>query len=193
MELSVGNLLICPSGTPNTPDLKFEMMEIYKLEARQMEIANVNKVTAPELMQAYINGFGATTRILTQLEWQLTQAKKYQDEREAIVKLDVAPEYLAKKGLTKPNNPAGSEDLRNAVLARDDEYKLLSDRVAMLEAATELLKQKAKGFEMSYQAVKKVYDSLSTTNALMMGVHKPAGASPYVSKDEAMAIGSPKY
>lgn len=202
MQLEIGKLLICPAGTPNTPDKTFEMGEIHALEARQQEIATVSKVTAPELMQAFINGYGHSSRTQIQLEWELTQALKHLEERRAVVNLDIAPAYLQEKGLTRPSNPAGSEDQRKSVLAKDKEYGLLQDRVAMIEAATEYLKTKTKSFEMSYQSVKKVYDSLSSINALTNGAARQVtggGASPYVSPDEPSfpapnyGIGKPRY
>lgn len=174
------------------PDKQFEMEQIYLLEARQQELATMNKVNAPELMQAFINGYGAATRALIQLQWELTQAQKHLDERKAVVFLDIAPGVLAAKGLVRPSNPAGSQDQREAVLALDTDYKSLKDRYSMIEAAVEFLKSKAKGFEQSFQTAKKVYDSLSSTNALAVGVTRPAGSmsDPGVG---GVAIGNPRY
>lgn len=193
MDLSVGNLLKCPAGTPGTPDRAIEMAEIYRLEARKQEIATVNKHNAPELMQSFIDGFGHAARAAVQLEWELNQANKYAEERKAIVYLEVAPAYLQEKGLVRAANPSGSEDQRKAVLARDKEYMALQDRVAMIEATNEYLRLKMKGFEMAYQAVKKVYDSLSNTNAVAYGVTKLTGAAAFVTDGEALVIGKPRY
>lgn len=190
MELSLGNTLICPAGTPGTADKSFDMKDVYRLEARQQEIATVNKVNAAELMQAFIDGYGHTSRALVQLEWELNQANKYAEERKATVYLEVAPSFLQANGLVRAANPSGSEDQRKAVLARDKEYLALQDRVAMIEAATEFLRLKMKGFEMSYQAVKKVYDNLSSVNVVANGQTRPAGADVYRSTSE---IGKPRY
>lgn len=189
MELSLGGILVCPAGNPGRNDLKFEMQDMYRLESRQQEIATVNKVTAPGLMQAFIDGYGHAARVHVQLEWELDQATKHMNERKAVVFLEVAPEYLQKNNLVRAANPSGSEDQRLAVLARDKEYQSLSDRVSMLTAAVEFLKVKMKKFEMSYQAVKKVYDSLSSTNAL--APYRPAGATPYVGDDETPNMFAP--
>lgn len=182
MELSLGGILVCPAGTPGRDDLRFEMKDMYKLEARQQEISLVNKVTAPGLMQAFIDGYGHAARAHVQLEWELDQANKHLNERKAVVFLEVAPDYLQKHNLVRAANPSGSEDQRLAVLARDKEYQALSDRAAMLVAAVEFLKIKMKKFEMSYQAVKKVYDSLSSNNAL--APYRPASAAPHVGEDD---------
>jgi hypothetical protein len=198
MELNLGNVLIVPSGTPGLDDKRIEMGDIYKLEARQQEIAIVNKVTAPELMQAFIDGYGHASRAQIQLEWELTQALKHADERRAVVYLDIAPKTLQEKGLTRPNAPAGSEDQRKAVLALDKDYQSLQDRVSMIEAAVEFLKTKTKAFEMSYQSVKKVYDSLSTVNALANA--QPRGAFSAGSYNDGpepvpatFKVGNPRY
>lgn len=195
MDLSLGNVMRCPSGTPGMADRVFEMGELYRLDGRREEVSFVNKVTAPELMQAFIDGFGIATRSLVQLEWELTQAQKYAEERKAIVYLEIAPKYLQEKGLVRSANPSGSEDQRKAVLALDKEHQQLQDRVAMIEAAVEYLKLKAKQFEMSYQSVKKVYDSLSGVNALSNGVNPSGGASQHRSPSEttALQVGKPRY
>lgn len=196
MELNLGNVLRCPSGTPGTADKVFEMEELHRLDVRREEISRVNKVTAPELMQTFVDGYGIATRILVQLEWELAQARKFADERKAVVYLEVAPKFLQEKGLVRAANPSGSEDQRKSVLALDNEYQKLNDRLSMIEAALGYLKLKAKQFEMSYQSVKKVYDSLSSVNALANGVNAPGGASPYQSSSETnapMQVGKPRY
>lgn len=201
MELSLGNVLKCPSGTPGVEDRTIEMAELYRLEARKQEIATVNKANAAELMQAFIDGFGLAARAVVQLDWELTQATKFAEERKAVVYLEVAPAFLQEKGLVRAANPSGSEDQRKAVLARDKEYLSLQDRVSMIEASAAYLKLKMKGFEMSYQAVKRVYDNLSNTNAVAYGVSKPAGATEYVGDVERntfvdptkITIGKPRY
>jgi hypothetical protein len=73
----------------------------------------------------------------------------------------------------------------------------------MIEASVEFLRLKAKGFEQSFQAVKKVYDSLSGVNAaLVYGIKKEAfTAAPHADPDELvgigptppMTIGKPRY
>jgi len=193
MELSLGNILTCPAGTPGRDPITIEMHEIYRLEARQPEVAHVNKVTAPDLMQAMIDGYGRSGRAHMQLEWELKQAYQAAEERKAIVYLEIAPQYFKDHGLVRTSNPSGSEDMRRAVLARDAEYKKLSDRVAMIEAAVEFLKLKMKSFEQSYMSVKKVYDSLSSVNALSNGINRPQSASTYTSEDEQKIIGKPHY
>ncbi|WNM70290.1 hypothetical protein [Myxococcus phage Mx1] len=192
--------LVVPSGSPNSPAKEIGMSEIYKLEARKQEIANVNKVTAPELMQAFINGYGHASRALVVLEYELQLAQKYMEERKAIVYLEEAPRILKEKGLVRPANPSGSEDQRKAVLALDKEYGQLQNRYYQIEAAAELLRTKAKGFEQAFQAVKKVYDSLSSVNAL-----SGAGAAQLASGNASqirsvsgdgqppLAVGKPRY
>lgn len=191
MELSIGRILVCPAGTPGHADKQIEIVDLYRLEARQNEIASVNKVTAPELMQAFINGYGIASRALIQLQYELAVANKHIEERKAILILDVVPQVLKEKGLVRPSNPAGSEDLRKSVMIQDKEYRELKDRVDMIETAVEFLKVKAKGFEMAYQSVKKVYDNLSSINALT--VNRPSSASTYMDTSEQAAIGKPRY
>lgn len=192
MDLVLGNLLKCPAGTPGTAEKTFEMQDIYRLEARKEEVGHVNKTTAAGLMQAFEAGYSLTSQAYTLLKWELTQAEKYADERKAVVYLEVAPAYLQEKGLVRAANPSGSEDQRRAVLALDKEYQGLAERVAMIEAAAEFMHLKMKGFEMSYQSVKKVYDNLTSTNTLNFGANKPAFKASEFS-DGPIAVGKPRY
>src|SRR4051812_24586198 len=109
MELSLGNILKCPAGTPGRDPVTIEMHEIYRLEARQQEVAHVNKVTAPDLMQAFVDGYGRSGRAHMQLEWELKQAQQCAEERKAVIYLEVAPEYFKAHGLVRSANPSGSE------------------------------------------------------------------------------------
>lgn len=194
MELIIDSHLRCPAGTPGHQEKKFEMVQIYRLEARQNEVSNINKVTAAEFMQAMIDGYGAAMRAVVQLQYELTIAEKHAEQRKAVVYLEVAPEQLKAKGLVRASNPAGSEDLRRAVLMLDAEYIDLMDRVNAITAAVEFLKLKAKGFENTYQAAKKVFDGLSSTNALVNGVNRVSGAAPYAPElPNTLAVGKPQY
>lgn len=177
--------------------LTLDLKEVRELEARKIEIGGVNKLKAPELMQAMERGYSLVAQtMLPAVAYQLAKAEEAADERKAVVMLDIVPELLAKKGLTTARNPSGSADQRENVLALDIEYKDLKNTVDMLQAVKELLKGKMKGFEMAYGAVKKVYDSLSTYGVL--GNSSPADLSSGISDDLESGdtdemIGTPRY
>lgn len=146
--------------------LELDLSEINLLESRKIEVASVTKSKAAELMSAMERGYSQIASVLIpQVQWELTQAESVADQRKAVVMLDDAPRILREKGLVTAKNPSGSADQRENILALDKEYQGLRNTVEMLDAVYELLKGKMRGFEMSYQAVKKVYDSLNTYGA----------------------------
>lgn len=186
----LGTFLKIPRGTPDVPAMEFELKDIEITERRKLEIAYANKETAPELMQAFNTAYCSVTRMMAQVSYEYTQAKKYADKRRGVVILDIAPGLLASRGLKT------SEDLRRAVIDQDEEYLALCDKVSMLEATYEYFRSKAKGFEMAYQSAKKIFDvtngSLGSTHyALSMGVVDTHEQSP--DPEPETLIGSPKY
>jgi len=173
----LGSLLKIPRGTPNIQPLEFELKEIEIIEHRKLEIAYANKETAPELMQIFNTAYCAVARMMAQISYEYTQAKKYADKRRSIILLDIAPDILAKRNLKT------SEDLRKAVLDQDEEFLALMDKVSMLEAAHEYLRSKAKGFEMAFQSSKKIFDITSGT----------LGSAHQLNAGHDFDIGSPRY
>lgn len=195
LELTV-NTLTVPSANPEKVDITFEMTDIFKLEAREREIATMDKVQAPELMQAFIDGYNQAGRYLAQLELELSRAENAMEVRKASVYLDEAPRILREKGVVRESNPGGSEDQRRAVLAQDKIHQDLKERFDKIEAATQYLTLKLKFFEMSYQAVKKVYDSLSgvNTSALRSGGYSQGGGPPIPTRaPDGYIVGKPRY
>lgn len=160
MQIELGTLLRVPRGTANTTPLEFDLKNVFGLEKRKDEARYVNSGTAPELMAVFNDGYCEVKKMMNLVNYEYILAKNAADKRKAIVALDVAPQILKDKGLIRTGAPAGSEDLRKAVLDLDNEHSALMEKVAALEAAYEYLAIKAKGFEMAYHAVKKTYDSV---------------------------------
>lgn len=183
--MNYGTLLKVPRGTPDLAPMELELGEIAAIERRKIEVAVVNKETAPELMMMFNNAYCDVLRYMSQVSFEYNMAVKYANKRKAVVNLDVAPEIFKQKNLKS------SEDLRNSVLALDEEFLALQDKVYMLEAVYEFLKAKAKGFEMAYHSVKKIYDvtnsSLGDTQHRLSGGIKENLTSPYEY------VGEPRY
>jgi hypothetical protein len=198
MELTVETLIV-PAADPTKTDLSFGMVEVFALEAREREIGTMDKVQAPELMQAFINGFGVVSRHLAKLELELKRAANAMEVRKASVYLDEAPRILREKGVVRESNPAGSEDQPKAVLAQDEVHQELKERFDKIEAAARYMELKLKFFEMSYQAVKKVFDSLSGVNAaaIRSSSYSQVGGPPIpterATSDGRYIVGKPRY
>lgn len=149
-------LLVCPSGDPNRTSLKFEMAEVLQVEARINEVAYVTPEKAPELLSTFNRTFLDLTRKISLVELERQKAVREANKRKSVVILDEAPRILREKNLTKDSNPAGSADLREAVLNNDDPYLNLLERVDQISAIHELLRGKLKAIEMAYTSVKKI-------------------------------------
>lgn len=179
------NSLLAPrvKGAP----LQIPLKRIYHAENRIHEVAIANMDTAPSLLADYNIGWLDAKDAITRLRLLLVEAKKASNLRKSIVYLDEAPRILTEKKLVAARNPAGSEDLRQAVLAQDKEYEEHQNRVACLEAMIELMENKAKAIEWAYTSVKKVY--VDPTWAGLAGkTHRLSAGQPQAEPAEA-----PKY
>lgn len=182
MDFNNVTTLILPRGTLGAGELVLQMANLAHIESRKRESAYVNKETAPELMKVFNEGYCEAQRMMVQVSYEYTMALKEANKRRSIVILDKAPTILKEKGLVNARSPGGSEDLRRAVLESDDEYLALQDTVSLLEAAYELLKGKAKGFEQSYLAVKKIYDVSYTGLGNGHNLHNPVESNSGIGK-----------
>lgn len=149
-------VFICPRGTPGLAPLQFEMGEVYKAEGRINEVAFVTSEKAPELLATFNQAFLILTRQITAVDLERQKAVREANKRRSVVILDLAPSILKEKHLVKDSNPAGSADLREAVLDADAEYLGLLDKADQIAAVQELLKGKLKAIEMAYTSVKKI-------------------------------------
>src|SRR5579872_5183871 len=120
--MEIGSLLKIPSGTPGLDSVEFELGEILKAEARKREMAFVNKETAPELLYVFNKAYCELLKIMSRITLEYNDAMKFLNKRKSVVLLEVAPEILLKKGLATKKDPAGTRELRNAVLDMDEEY-----------------------------------------------------------------------
>lgn len=168
-------ILRVPNGTPNPTIL--DMRAIAEAEGRIREIAGVNAHKAPELLSMFNRVYLDINDYLRQVELNRHAATKKSEQRKAVVVLDLVPEILVKKGLTRPGNPGGSEDLRASVLAQDELYQQALDDQTLTEACHELLKGKQKAIEMAYSSVKKILGDTKDWRDLA-ALKTSAGAEP---------------
>lgn len=192
VNLIIGQVLVVPRGTPDLAPLKFDLTEINHAEKRKSELSYINKETAPDLMQVFNRAYCEVLRMMAQISFEFGQAMKFANKRRSIVILDIAPELLHRKGLSTAKSPAGSEDLRRAVLEQDDEYLQLMDKTQSLKAFHEYLKSKSKGFEMAYYTAKKIFDvsngTLGNHHELRDGIPDELNAG-----DTEGLIGEPRF
>lgn len=143
------------TSTTGTP-VELNLSKVYATEQRIPEIAFITPHKAPELLARFNEAFLDLVKYIPMVKYELVQAKREANKRRSIVLLDLVPEILKAKGLTNAKSPAGSEDLRRAILETDEEYERLCRQGEKIEAIIELLEGKLKALEWAYTATKKI-------------------------------------
>lgn len=147
----------------------FDMRKIHRAEARLCELASITRPKAGELLHTFIDAWGDARDYLATLRGEFGRAKqKLRSVRGAIV-LDEAAETLKAKGLASSRSPAGSEDLRDAVVNTSKSYLEATDLLAQIEAAVETMDGKTEKLKMAYFAVNKLIDGPAPNRDLSGG------------------------
>lgn len=150
------NTIIVPSTLKGIPGPTLDLRVVNIAEARIPEVAIVTPEKAPELLAAFNVAYLEASRMAIQLEEELLRAKQTVERVKALIILDRAPKILTERGLSTGKNPAGSADLRQAVIDSDPEYQQAVDIVNAIDCYMALMKNKAKGIEMAYTSVKRI-------------------------------------
>ncbi len=136
--------------------LTFDLTQSYQAELRIPEVAFVTPQKAGELLATFNVSILDLAHKVTQLELEVCRAKRSAARIHSRVVLDETKDILKAKGLAKDSNPAGSADLREAVLEGHDEYQQALETVELLEAASKLLQNRKHGIELAYHSVKRL-------------------------------------
>lgn len=143
------------SPAPNEPaSVEFDLTEVNKAEARLVEIAGLTPSKAPELMATMNTAFSKASKATVQLQYEKVRAKRYLDRLEAQILLDRVPKIMADRGLATTKSPAGSEDLRKAVVQGEADYQLACEVLDRVTAMHALVAGKARALEMAYSNIK---------------------------------------
>jgi hypothetical protein len=149
------DILRAPMGGSDR-SLHFDITDLNRAEVRCDEVKNVTKLKAPELLTLFNKAHATASRIVVALTAEHTQAKSALDRIRAEILLDKAPQILKEKGLATAKSPSGSEELRQAVVDMDPQYIAMNERINILDAMRRLLAIKAKMFDNSFTAIKKI-------------------------------------
>ncbi len=125
-----------------TPELRLDMGAIREAERRLIEAKMVSPVTYPELSHTYNESYRMLKQHLSSLGYQLLMAEKALQSAKADVILGSYAEYLE----GKPKS-AGSSDLRDAFLTKDEAYNSALDRTHQLKAIISNFEGKIKVLE----------------------------------------------
>jgi hypothetical protein len=154
----MSRIMEIPRGGPVGSPLSLDMEPIYSGESRLEEIRMVSPETAPELMGYFNVACNTATKYLSWIEYEILQAEKHFELAKATVILDKSPEIFnkLKESGVKPN-----EDVRNALIARDEECQLYLDKLNQLKAVRMILDSKAKSFIRAHNAAKVIFERKS--------------------------------
>lgn len=145
-----GTELVCPRGHTGETPLVVNMEKILAAESRIAEVPGVTPAKAPELLSFFAEAARNAHDLMVMAQHQCSVAERQAARIRARIVLDEAGEILKLKGLVSPRSPAGSEDLRNAVVETNVAYQEASDKVDYLTAVAEWMKGKVKSFEKAY-------------------------------------------
>lgn len=149
-----GREIVCPTG--GVSPVIIDLAALAKLEARIAEVAIVTPGKAPELLAAYNQAFLDINDLIAPLRANLIEAKTLASSTRSRIILDEVPRILKEKGLWSARMPAGSEDLRNAVLDGCQEYTEARDKCLQIECVIKFLEDKREAFVNAYTSVKKI-------------------------------------
>ncbi len=175
-----GTELVCPAGAPGAPPLILALESILRAEQRQVEVAFVTPMKAPELLREFNIAWRDLHKITVQLAAEQLRAERELEKRKAVLILEVVP------GKLKELDLANNEGTRSAVITLDARYQQLQEVVDEIDAVVRYLKGKLTAFENAFTSVKKimgedVYNMQGRQNPNLKG-----GADPikpvYVSK-----------
>lgn len=147
-------IVYVPAGNKNGAPIEVDFGALAKIEARIQEVASVTPQKAPELLATFNRAALDMDRLSHQLELEYQLSVRDAERIRGEVILDRAPTILKQKGLTTDRNPAGSEDLRNAVLANDKEYLEAMDRSDFIRAMQKIIRGKYDAFERAFRSVR---------------------------------------
>lgn len=160
------NSIRVPRGLAGLDPLVLDMDDIRKAEIRLPEVALTNSLRAPELLATFNASYLVAARYANQLEYELGAAQRRLAETRAIFLIDKLPGLLAEKGLATARSPLGSEDIRQAFLDRDPEYKQVQEVIATIETYKSMMDIYRRGFENAYNSVKKLIGNAPTQTFL---------------------------
>lgn len=144
-----------------------DMKNIHKARARIHELAAMTRAKAGEFLAMLIRASREARdgRGLVKVHFGAWKKKLRKIRGEVI--LDRGPEKLKEKGLASTRSPAGSEDLRNALVDTDEKYDEAQDNLLKVEAALDHLENTVEELSMAYfsaQALIKGFEPSRSTS-----------------------------
>lgn len=148
----------------------FDMRKIHNAEARLIELSSITKEKAGELLACFIDAYDNARTFRAVLRGELIRAKQRVKSVAGRVTLDEAATILKEKGLLNTRSPAGSEDLRKAVVDTHADYIAAIDLQAQVEAALDHMDGKVEKMHMAYFSAQELQKGSSLSKHISGGV-----------------------
>lgn len=127
-------------GTKDLPEersvLELPMDIIDQAEARLHEVRLVSQATATELKGVFNEAANAASKYMAWIEYEILKAKKQLDLDRATVILDKVPEEAKR---LKESGVKMNEDMREALISRDEDCQYALDVLDSLKAMKALM------------------------------------------------------
>lgn len=136
--------------------LKLELGPVFIAEARVHEIAMADKARAKSLFADFIGAYIYTSKLHAMCKLHVARAATESRKRRSVLIIDFMPEMAKAKGLSTSRSPTGAEDIREAFLYRDEEFLIIEDGRAALEAAEAMMLGKMLALRDAADAVKQM-------------------------------------
>jgi hypothetical protein len=148
----------------------FDMRKIHTAEARLVELSGVTKAKAGELLACFITAYDDARKFRAILRGELIRSKQRVKSVAGRVTLDEAASILKEKGLLNTRSPAGSEDLRKAVVDTHADYIAAVDLQAQVEASLDHMDGKVEKMHMAYFSVQELQKGPEMSKHISGGV-----------------------
>lgn len=162
----------------------FDLLDAAAACARQPEVAFVNYDKAPELLSALNRGYSLLGEAVAFLQSAARQAKTAVERRRAYMLTVGVPQVLA-AALAAGKELPNVKEIREAVVARDQQIEQEQDTLEALTALAELLKVRRDSLRDSFSAVKALVGNVQLRSSLPSG---GAGEAP-VGQGQARQTG----
>lgn len=159
-DIIASSIIEVPRGKLGKP-IQVDLKSIVEAERRIEDIATVTTMKAPELLYTFNKAWKDLHEVVTRVKTEKTIAEIEMARVKGELILDHVPQVLKDKGLWRASSPAGSEDLRQAVLDTTPAYLEIQEKVNQINGAYEFLKGKLDSFRMAYESVKKILGEAS--------------------------------
>jgi hypothetical protein len=165
-EVNMSRTLTVPRGVAGKPPLELEMSLIDDAESRLHEVRLSSSATSKDLEGLFNEAANMVTKYLAWVKYELLRAEKEHELNRATVILDKAPEEAKR---LKDAGIKLNEDIREALIARDEDCQKSLDVLNSLKAVEALLLASSQTFIRAHYSARSVASAKETAPTPNLG------------------------